>query len=172
MRFVATLLLTLLLTTTFAAEQLTTVAVVDLNRVFTTFYRESQKMRQLEDTGRQYKEDIANLNNRLESLKLQRFNAEERNESVRSLDAEIARLSEHISVLTQHRKEQIDSLRLSLINDEFFQLLQESIRIVSEENGFTVVLRSDTEGLQWWSFSVDISTQVMQQLSELFNVQN
>jgi outer membrane protein len=55
----------------------------------------------------------------------------------------------------------------SLLSDDFFRQMQEAIQFVAESEGYTVVLRSDSDGLQWWSVEVDISELVVNRLIQV-----
>jgi outer membrane protein len=152
-----------------AAEQLTTVGIVDINRVYNSFYRDSQAVRDLERLRREYQREIDEQVSELERLRDRRLRAEELgNENLmEDLDLEILQLQRFLEDLTRRRRQQLAARQESLLSDSFLQQMQEAIQFVAESEGYTVVLRTDQPGLQWWSAQVDISDQVVQRLIQI-----
>ncbi len=152
-----------------AAEQLTTVGIVDINRVYNSFYRDSQAVRDLERLRREYQREIDEQVAELETLRDRRVRAEEMgNENlVEDLDLEIIELQRFVEDLTRRRRQQLEARQDSLLPDSFLQQMQEAIQYVAESEGYTVVLRTDQPGLQWWSSEVEISDQVVQRLIQI-----
>ncbi|MFP4153135.1 MAG: OmpH family outer membrane protein [Alkalispirochaeta sp.] len=152
-----------------AAEQLTTVGIVDINRVYNSFYRDSQAVRDLERLRREYQREIDEQVAELETLRDRRVRAEEMgNENlVEDLDLEIMELQRFVEDLTRRRRQQLEARQDSLLSDSFLQQMQEAIQYVAESEGYTVVLRTDQPGLQWWSSEVEISDQVVQRLIQI-----
>ncbi|MFP4300811.1 MAG: OmpH family outer membrane protein [Spirochaetaceae bacterium] len=148
------------------AEQLTTVAVIDIDRVYNTFYRDSQAVRELERLRSEYQREIDGHLEELEELRDQRLQARNRgNEGrVADLDREILEMSRFIEDLSQRRREQLQLQQEQLVSNDFLNQLQQAIQHVAESEGYTVVIRSDTSGLQWWSQEVDISDLVLERL--------
>ena len=58
---------------TAAAEQITTVGIVDPVRIYTTFYRESQAVRELESLAQEYRSEVSAHIAELENLQRPRF---------------------------------------------------------------------------------------------------
>lgn len=152
-----------------AAEQLTTVGIVDINRVYNSFYRDSQTVRELERLRREYQSEIDGYVQDLESLRDRRFRADQLNNTrqVDDLDEEILQMQTFLEDLTRRRRAQLESRQNELLSDEFLQQLQEAIQFVAESEGYTVVFRTDSPGLQWWSSEVDISELVLERLIEV-----
>ncbi|MFW6250482.1 MAG: OmpH family outer membrane protein [Alkalispirochaetaceae bacterium] len=148
------------------AEQLTTVAVINIDRVYNTFYRDSQAVRELEGLRSEYQREIDDHLEELEELRDRRLQARNRgNEGrVADLDREILEMSRFIEDLSQRRREQLQLQQEQLVSNDFLNQLQQAIQHVAESEGYTVVIRSDTSGLQWWSQEVDISDLVLERL--------
>ncbi|MFP4637733.1 MAG: OmpH family outer membrane protein [Spirochaetaceae bacterium] len=165
---VATVLMTVLTAGAIGAEQLTTVAVVDIQQIYNSFYRDSRGVRELEDLRREYQQEIDEEVEELDTLRDRLARAEEQeNESrVETLESQVERQRRYVEDLTSRRRRQLQERREELVSDDFVDRLQNAIRHVAEDEGYTVVLRSDQEGLQWWSSEVDISDQVLDRLRE------
>ena len=159
----------LMFPTIVSAEQLTTVGVVDIDEVYNSFYRDSQGVRELERLRQEYQDEIDREVDQLEELEERRAQAQDRGTQRRvdQLTQEIEELERYLQELTRRRRQQLEERQESLLSDDFFRQMQEAIRFVAESEGFTVVLRSDSDGLQWWSSEVDISDLVVNRLIQV-----
>jgi outer membrane protein len=159
----------LLVPTLISAEQLTTVGVVDIDQVYNSFYRDSQGVRELEQLRQEYQQEIDREVDQLEELEARRAQAQERGTQRRvdQLTQEIDELERYLQELTRRRRQQLEERQESLLSDDFFRQMQEAIQFVAESEGYTVVLRSDSDGLQWWSVEVDISELVVNRLIQV-----
>ena len=156
----------LIVSTAGANEQLSTVAVVDVQRIYNSFYRDSQAVRDLERLREQYQNEIDSQIEELEELRTQRVEARD-NDNQRAeirLDEEISELQAFIQELTQRRRRQLEIQQERVTSDQFLEDVQRAIVFVAESEGYTVVFRSDMDGLQWWSSVVDISDEVLDRL--------
>lgn len=153
------------------AQQISTVGVVNIDQVYNSFYRDSQAVRDLERLRRQYQQEIDDHVRELETLQDRRFSAQEAgNEGrVAQLDEQMGDLRRFLEDLTARRRQQLAARQEQLLSDEFLRRLQDAIQFVAESEGLTLILRSDTDGLQWWSSEVDVSEQVLQRLIQTSN---
>lgn len=168
-RVVVLFALAVALSSTVAAQQLTTVAVVDVNRVYTTFYRDSETVRELEQLRRQYQNEIDNAVQELQRLQEQRTRAENAGNEARveSLTQQISEQRRFVEDLTQRRRNQLQQRQDNLLTNDFLSRMQQAIEFVAENEGYTVVFRTDQNGLQWWSPTVDITESVLQRLRQM-----
>ena len=148
------------------AQQLTTVGVVDINRVYSAFFGESRQIRELERLREEYQAEIDAQRADLENLRNRRVDARQSgNATLESrLDDQIAELEREIADLARRRRGQLQSRQAELLSDRFVRDLQNAIEFAAESEGYTVVLRADSDGLQWWSPEVDISDAVLARL--------
>ncbi len=151
------------------AQQLATVGVVNIGQIYNSFYRDSQAVRDLERLRRQYQQEIDDHLRELENLRDRRFTAEEAGNTMRAeqLEDQIMELQRFLEDLTSRRRQQLAARQEQLLSDEFLQRLQNAIQYVAETEGYTVIIRSDTEGLQWWSSEVDLSEKVLDRLIQI-----
>ena len=147
-------------------EQLTTVAVINIDKVYNTFYRDSQAVRELERLRQEYQNEIDDQLEELEDLRDQRLRARNRGnqDRVAELDRQILEMTRFVEDLSQRRREQLQLQQERLLSNDFLNQLQQAIQHVAESEGYTIVVRSDTTGLQWWSQEVDISDLVLERL--------
>jgi outer membrane protein len=165
---VLTIGLLVLLTAGLAAEQLTTVGIIDISKVYNSFYRDSRAVRELEELRERYQAEIDREVGELEDLKDDLAQAQDRENQTRieQLNSEISRQRRYVEDLTRRRREQLQQRQQNLVSDDFLNRLQQAIVYVAESEGYTVVIRTDQEGLQWWSPEVDISDLVLERLRQ------
>lgn len=165
---VLSIALLLLFTAGVAAEQLTTVGIIDISKVYNSFYRDSRAVRELEELRERYQAEIDREVGELEDLKEDLAQAQDRGNQTRieQLNSEISRQRRYVEDLTRRRREQLQQRQQNLVSDDFLNRLQQAIVYVAESEGYTVVIRTDQEGLQWWSPEVDISDLVLERLRQ------
>ena len=148
------------------AEQLSTVGVVDIQEVYNSFYRESRQVRELEQLRDEYQDEIDGYLDMLEQLRDELADARDdgNRRRISDLEEEIEELEVFIDELTRRRRRQLERRQQSVLTDDFLEDLQQAIAYVAETNGYTIVVRSDADGLQWWSSVVDISDEVVERL--------
>jgi outer membrane protein len=149
-------------------EQLTTVAVIDAEWVYQHYYQDSQEVRELERLTREYQGELDSYREQLLELRRRRLSAQNRGDEslVDDLNAEILELEEFYQSLGQQRQRDLQVRRRELLSDEFYVSLQDAIEAVALSEGYTIVIKSNTEGLQWWAQEVDISELVLERLRQ------
>lgn len=159
----------LLIPAVLPAQQLNTVGVVNISQVYNSFYRDSQAVRDLERLRRQYQQEIDDRVRELETLRDRRFSAQEMGNTHRAeqLEDQIIEMQRFLEDLTARRRQQLNARQEQLLSDEFLRRMQNAIQYVAETEGYSLILRSDMEGLQWWSSEVDVSEKVLQRLIQI-----
>ena len=156
-----------LLTLGLGAEQLTTVGVVDINKVYTSFYRESRAVRDLESLKQEIQKELDGhvaILRRLQQQKLDADNAGNSAESLK-LDQQINEKMQFIQDFQRIKQQQLSERQNRLLqSDEFLSELNSAISFVAESNGFTVVVSANDDKLLWWSQEVDITDLVLERL--------
>ncbi|MFW6364234.1 MAG: OmpH family outer membrane protein [Spirochaeta sp.] len=151
------------------AEQLTTVAVLDVNRVYNSFLRDSQAVRNLERTAEEARAEIQRHEQELAELRDERIDAREMDNDrlVLSLDNQIHEKRQFIEELRRVRSAQLERQQRDIMSsDAFLNEIQQAVRFVSESEGYTVVLNASDPNLQWWSTEVDITDKVIDRLRQ------
>jgi outer membrane protein len=150
------------------SEQLTTVAVIDAEWVYQHYYSDSQEVRELERLTRQYQDELDSYREQLIELRRRRLSAQNRGdeELVDDLNVEILELEEFYQALGEQRQRDLQIRRRELLSDEFYVSLQDAIEAVALSEGYTIVIKSNAEGLQWWASEVDISELVLERLRQ------
>lgn len=150
------------------AQQITRVAVVDLPKVYATFFRDSKAVRDFEERGARVKAEIERMTAEIQTLQRSKVDAAAAGDQEKALrlEAEAARkdsfLREYYRVKTAELEDQRKKLSQS---DAFLSQVLAAIGKVAEAEGFSVVLKlSDAAGVVWYSPTVDISDKVVQAL--------
>lgn len=150
-----------------AAEQLTTVGVVDITRVYNSFFADSTAVRELENLKEEIQQELDGHVAILRRLQEQKLDAEsdgDEDEALR-LDEEIYEKQQYIQDFQRIKQRQLYDRQQRLLNSEtFLSELQSAISFVAEANGFTVVVSSNDDKLLWWSQEVDITNLVLERL--------
>jgi outer membrane protein len=136
--------------------------------VYNSFYRDSRAVRELEELRERYQAEIDREVEDLEDLKDDLSRAQDRGNQTRieQLESQISRQRRYVEDLTRRRRDQLQQRQQNLVSDDFLNRLQQAIVYVAESEGYTVVIRTDQQGLQWWSPEVDISDRVLERLRQ------
>ena len=153
------------------AEQLTTLAVVNVRKIYNSFYSDANTARAIDSLRRRYQIEIDTLQENITQLEERRARMLESGASERELqelDRNRSDLLLQVDRLRRQRERQIDERRRSQVPEDFLRSLQQAIVYVAESEGYTIVLRTDTVGIQWWSPVVDITESVSGRLEQIF----
>ena len=155
------------------AQQLTTVAVFDLEQVMLSFYQDSAAVRAYRQAEQEYRNDLQRAEQTLSEYQSRRADALDRNDATtaRRLREDIQALQEDIIALTERWYAQQQELQQELGGDEFYDRLYDTVGFVAQDNGYTVVLESTSLGstaLFWYSPDVDITNDIIQELLARF----
>lgn len=163
-------LLFLLFTLLFGAQaqQLTRFAVVDLPKIYTTFFKDSQAVREFEERSARVQADIDKMTAEIQGLQKTRLeaSAEGDQEKVLLLDSEIYKKTEFLKEYYRIKTAELEDQRKKLTqSDTFLKQVYDEIRIVAESDGYSMVLNlKESSGILWYSPTVDITEKVLNNL--------
>ncbi len=149
------------------ATQLTTVAIVNVARIYTTFFSESQQVRDFEKTKKVFQDELNSHQDKLRQLQEQRLTAlaAKRNNEVLTIEKEMLELQQFINDYRRLKQAQLKDIETALRSgDQFMQELAVAIKYTAESEGYTVVLDKDDPSLRFWSPEVDITDKVLTRL--------
>lgn len=151
-----------------AAEQLTTVAVVDLSKVTTAFFAESQAVRDLKKKADDLRTEIARQQNDIQQLQQQKLAADQRGDNSTSLQLEdqINKKQDFLQEFRRIKQDELNRQQKNLLqsNSAFYTQMYSAVSYVAESLGYSVVLDISNPNLLWWSPTVDITNQVIDRL--------
>lgn len=150
------------------AEQLTTVAVFDMDQVLLSFYSDSDILRDYRRAEEEYRSDLLVAENDLRNLQSRRASAVDRNDSrlAARLREDIQAQQEYIQALNERWYQTEDQLLAELSHDQFFETVYQVAGFVAEENGYTLIVDVSRTGLGvfWFSPSIDVTDDIIQEL--------
>ncbi len=153
------------------AQQITKFAVVDTARIYTTFPRDSKQARSYEAKRAKYDKEIKRMSLEIQSLRQKKVNAQAANRSylVEKYEKKIAEKTNFLIEYTQSSNDELQMLSKKLISDdEFYSLLYKAIKKIAESEGYSMVMSlQETGSILWYSPSVDITDQIIRELSSI-----
>ncbi len=151
-----------------SAQQLTTVAVVDLSKVTTTFFAESQAVRDLKKKADDLRAEIARQQSDIQQLQQQKLAADQRGDNSASLQLEdqISKKQAFLEEFRRIKQEELNRQQKGLLqtNSAFYTQMYTAVSYVAESLGYSVVFDISNPNLLWWSPTVDITNQVIDRL--------
>jgi outer membrane protein len=154
------------------SEQLSQIAVIDLSKIVSNYFKESQAWRELEEMTEEYEAEKEAILEEIEQLEARKIEAQNEGEDAEALeiDDEIFNKKEYLQEYSRIKYNQIQKKRNSLIESPtFLSEILNVIKYVAENEGYAVVMRSKDPDLMWWSSEVDITNLVLQRLREISN---
>jgi outer membrane protein len=152
------------------ADQITKVGILDIEKVYSIYFRESQAVKELQQLRADVLREINRIDEEILILESQKLDAESRGEGQAALrlDREIFEKKQYRD---DYRRIKMDQIRKRSENlyksDEFLDELLEAIEFVAESEGFSLVLNSSGQFSQFFFFytkEVDITEMVIQEL--------
>ncbi|MCL2265789.1 MAG: OmpH family outer membrane protein [Treponema sp.] len=152
----------------YSQSHITRIAVVDLPRVYTEFFSESKAVRDFEAKTATVQREIDRMQKEIQDLKTRQADAIQRDNQneITRLESEIARRTENLRVYYQSRTAELEDQRKKLMQSgEFLNQVHNEIRFIAESEGYTNVFDlKNTQGMIWFSPSVDITEKLIQSL--------
>ena len=152
------------------AQQLTRFAVVDLPRVYVTYFRESRAVRDFEERSAKVQSDIDRMTAEINTLKNQQISAEFQGNQVLALrlETEINRKSDYLREYYRLKTAELESQKNQLAqSNSFLEQVYDEIRFIAESEGYSMVLNlKENTGILWYSPTVDITDKLIQNLME------
>ena len=149
-------------------QQLTRFAVVDLPRVYVSFFRESQVVRDFEERSARVQRDIDRMAAEIQTLKSSQITAAFQGNSSLALrlESEINQKTEYLREYHQLKTAELEMQRSRLAqSNSFLEQVYDEIRYIAESEGYSMVLNlNENTGILWYSPTVDITDKLIQNL--------
>jgi len=159
-------LTTFLLTTTLYSQQLTRIAVVDLPKVYSAYFRESRIVREFEERSAAIQAEIDKMTREIQELRAKRIDLVNQGDQTGALrlENEIYRKSEFLKEYYAVKTAELEDQKRKLAqSDSFLEQVYGEIRSIAESEGYTIVL--NPKEIIWYSPTVDITDKVIQNLA-------
>jgi len=152
------------------AEKLTTVGVVDIEKIVRTFSSDLKATRNYEQARQTMQDDLNAQVSAITKLKDQKLSATTKNDKteVLRLDQEITQKTSYLNEYRRVKSQQLEEMKKSIgRNDDLMQQIDSTIEYIAISEGYTVVLNVDTENTVYWhSTEVDITQKVIDRLRQ------
>jgi outer membrane protein len=152
------------------ADQITKVGILDIEKVYSIYFRESKAVKELQQLRADVLREINRIDEEVLLLESQKLDAESRGdgEAALRLDRDIFEKKQYRD---DYRRIKMDQIRKRSENlyksDEFLDELLRAIQFVAESEGFSLVLNASGQFSQFFFFytkEVDITELVIQEL--------
>ena len=152
------------------SEQLTRIGIIDIEKVYSVYFRESRTVMDLQEKQNTILKDIQRIDDQISTLENKKLEAEMRGdqESALKLDKEIFDRKQYLEDYKRIKMQQLKKLSENLYqSDEFLDELLEAINFVAESEGFSIILNNSKQFKQFFFYytkEVDITDKVIQEL--------
>jgi outer membrane protein len=151
-------------------DQITRVGVLDIDKVYSVYFRESKAIKELQDMKAEVLREISRIDDEISSLEAQKLQADsdQNNDLSLKLDADIFKKKQYRDDYRRIKMDQLRKMseRVSL-SDAFLDELVSAIQFVAESEGFSLILNKSGQFEQFFLFytkEVDITDKVIQEL--------
>jgi len=154
------------------AQQITRVAVIDLQKVYMTYYKDSQAVRAFEDEKQHVQDEIKRLGDEIKDLQHKRLDvlASGDAQALKTFDEGLYRKAQFLSDYVKVKQADLDAKAQALSStNAFVQMLYRSVQSLSETEGYSLVISSRNadsvdSSVVWFSPMIDITDKVIQAL--------
>ena len=167
-RLFSLLILILVISLPVFSQQITKFGVVDTAKVYNAYFRNSAPVRNYEKKKSEFQEEVNKLSDELKKLQQKKLDYESAGNETQALkvEAEITRKKDYLTEYTNAKNVELESLQKSLQNsDDFYKKLYNTLAKIAEGGGYSMILSlQDANAILWYSSSVDITKQVINEL--------
>jgi outer membrane protein len=150
------------------SQQITRFAVVDLPKVYTSFFRDSRPVREFEQRAARVQAEIDRITREILELRGRHNEAVLRNDQSEALRLEnlIYRRSEFLRDYYQTQTAILEDQKQRLMQaGSFLDQVYDEIRYIAESEGYSAVFDlRESKGLIWYSPTIDITDRLIQNL--------
>jgi len=153
-----------------SADQITRVGILDIDKVYAVYFRESRAVKEFQQKRVEVLRDINRIDEEVLDLENRKLEAEGRgdaSEAIR-LDNEIFKKRQYRDDFRRIKMDQLRRMSEKLYqSDEFLDELLQAIQFVAESEGFSLVLNAGGQSSQMFLFftkEIDITEKVIQEL--------
>ncbi len=150
------------------AKQIPRVGIVDLQRVTTTYFRESAALRSFEDERDRVQRERTRLEAEIFDLEARKVAAEQADNNAQALriDEQLFDKRQHLrNYLTVKNRQLAEMVSRLAESDEFLTEMTTAIEFVAESEGYSIILNKDNDLFLFFVPEVDITDLVIAELA-------
>lgn len=152
------------------AEQLTTVGVVDMERILNEFFTQSEDVREWQQNVRDFDSNRRQIEDEIAQLESERLDALEDGDELTALELEeeIDDRRAFLNEFTRIRRAQLERQREELLQGggTFFNQVNSAMSFVAQSEGYTIIIDSEADGILWFASEVDVTDKVIERLEQ------
>ncbi|MBN1412469.1 MAG: OmpH family outer membrane protein [Spirochaetales bacterium] len=153
----------------YAAQEITKIGVIDISEIYTTYFKDSRAVRELEELKQAYSKTIENTNkliNDLENKKLEASRAG-KDDEVLKYGQQIQDKTDYLRDFRRIKSQEIKSKEQKLnISNEFLQEIADAIQKVAETEGYSLILKKNDPYIVYQTNETDITAKVLEYLTK------
>lgn len=152
---------------TLGANDLTKVGVVDINKVYTRFIKESADARKFDEFKQSIQEEISKRKIEIDQIDKDLIEArdDDNEEGVAELESQLSIKKINLQEYTRYKNKELNArISSDATKEDFARSLQEAIREVGLQNGYSVIFQSNDPSMIWYHNDVDVTELVIQNL--------
>ena len=151
-------------------QQITRIAVIDMQKIYLTYYSDSSAVRNFEAEKQKIQDQIKKLSDEIMELQKKKLQLQTDGKlsEATALDVEIAKKAQYLSDFIRIKKAELDDKAQKLMNtDDFMSRLYKTVQQVAESEGYSIVLdirgvNQVTSNIIWFTPLIDITDKVLQ----------
>lgn len=155
------------------AQQITRIAVVDLQKIILAYSKDSVAFRDFELKKTKIQEEIDQMSAEIKKLQAQKLEADKAGDKASSqkLDAEMRSKADTLRDFVRAKQAELDAEAKSLSSSsDFVSTMYDKIKSIGESDGYSIVLDlrgadSVMSAVVWYSPMIDITDEVIQALA-------
>jgi outer membrane protein len=148
-------------------QQLTRFAVVDLQRVYTTYFNESRAVREFEERSNRVQSEVDRRTREIQELRGKHAEAvlQDHQSEANSLELRIQRMTDALRDYYQTQTAILERQMAQLSQSSSFRSqVYDGIRRIAESEGYTMVMNKSDPNIIWFSSTIDITDKLIQNL--------
>ncbi len=154
------------------AQQITRIAVVDLQKIIMSYAKDGAGLREFEAKKAQIQTEIDRMGEEIKKLQAQKVEAERAGDKQSALrfESELYRKTEFLKEYVRTKQAELDDQAKKLgASNQFVQQVYTQIQSIAETEGFSLVINlksadSVVSAVVWYSPMIDITDKVIQAL--------
>lgn len=150
-------------------QQITRIAVIDMQKIYLTYYSDSSAVRNFEAEKQKIQDQVQKLSDEIKELQKKKLQlqTEGKTAEAAALDGEIAKKVQYLSDFIRIKKAELDEKAQQLMEtDDFMNRLYKTVQQVAESEGYSIVLdirgiNQVTSNIIWYTPLIDITDKVL-----------
>ena len=150
------------------SQQVTRFGVVDTAKVYNAYFRNSAPVRNYEKKKADFQAEINSQVEAIKKLQQKKLDYENSGNSAAAMktEAEITKKTDYLTEYTNAKNVELESIQKTLqSSDDFYKKLYSTLAKIAESGSYSMILSlQESNAILWYSSSVDITNQVIQEL--------